>query len=141
MIRKNCKYEASTQLISIFKAGGTKINGQLQLSVCYLSYPDLSFVYVYYTFTQNSICMFVVIGIMFAGIAAGYLFRRLPLLQQLGKPISYTILLLLLLLGISVGSNDNIINNLSTLGGEAFLLALAATLGSVLAAWGVYNVF
>ncbi len=85
--------------------------------------------------------MFVVIGIMFSGIALGYLLRGLPVLQHLGKPISYTIFLLLFLLGISVGSNENIVNNLSTLGGEAFLLALAGTSGSVLAAWGVYSFF
>ena len=44
--------------------------------------------------------MFTVIGIMFAGIAAGYLLRKIEFLQKIGKPISYTILLLLFLLGI-----------------------------------------
>lgn len=39
--------------------------------------------------------MFTVIGIMFAGIAAGYLLRKIEFLQKIGKPISYTILLLL----------------------------------------------
>ena len=78
--------------------------------------------------------MFTVIGIMFAGIAAGYLLRKIELLQKIGKPISYTILLLLFLLGISVG-------DLVTLGGQAFLLALAGTVGSVLAGWGVYCLF
>ena len=52
--------------------------------------------------------MFTVIGIMFAGIAAGYLLRKIELLQKIGKPISYTILLLLFLLGISVGANKDI---------------------------------
>ena len=80
--------------------------------------------------------MFTVIGIMFAGIAAGYLLRKIELLQKIGKPISYTILLLLFLLGISVGANKDIVDNLATLGGQAFLLALAGTVGSVLAGWG-----
>ena len=74
--------------------------------------------------------MFTVIGIMFAGIAAGYLLRKIELLQKIGKPISYTILLLLFLLGISVGANKDIVDNLATLGGQAFLLALAGTVGS-----------
>ena len=52
--------------------------------------------------------MFTVIGIMFAGIAAGYLLRKIELLQKIGKPISYTILLLLFLLGISVGANKDL---------------------------------
>ena len=80
--------------------------------------------------------MFTVIGIMFAGIAAGYLLRKIELLQKIGKPISYTILLLLFLLGISVGANKDIVDNLATLGGQAFLLV-----GSVLAGWGVYRLF
>lgn len=61
--------------------------------------------------------------------------------KRSGKPISYTILLLLFLLGISVGANDAIVDNLTTLGGQAFLIALAGTSGSVLAAWGVYHFF
>lgn len=85
--------------------------------------------------------MFIVIGIMFGGIAVGYLLRRMEWLQKIGKPISYTILLLLFLLGISVGANDAIVYNLATLGGQAFVLALAGTTGSVLAAWGVYHFF
>ena len=71
--------------------------------------------------------MFTVIGIMFAGIAMGYLLRKIELLQKIGKPISYTIFLLLFLLGISVGANKDIVDNLATLGGQAFLLAVAST--------------
>lgn len=85
--------------------------------------------------------MFTVIGIMFSGIAIGYLFRKVEILQKIGKPVSYTIFLLLFLLGISVGSNKDIVNNLSTLGWQAFLIAFASTLGSVLAAWCVYHFF
>lgn len=85
--------------------------------------------------------MFTVIGIMFGGIAVGYLFRRVEWLQRIGIPISYTILLLLFLLGISVGSNEAIISQLSRLGGQALLIAVATTTGSVLAAWGVYQLF
>lgn len=71
----------------------------------------------------------------------GYLLRKVEILQRIGKPISYTILLLLFLLGISVGANDAIMSNLATLGGQAFILAFAGTLGSVLAAWAVYHFF
>lgn len=85
--------------------------------------------------------MFVVIGIMFGGIAVGYLLRRVEALQSVGKPISWTIYLLLFLLGITVGSNPDIMNNLSTLGWQAFLLAFAATLGSVVVAGIVYYYF
>ena len=85
--------------------------------------------------------MFVVISIMFGGIAVGYLLRRVELLQKIGKPISYTIFLLLFLLGITVGSNREIINNLSSLGGQALEISASATLGSLIAAWAVYHFF
>jgi uncharacterized membrane protein YbjE (DUF340 family) len=76
---------------------------------------------------------------MLSGIVLGYLFRKKTILQKLGKPISYTICLLLFLLGISVGNNSVIMNNLLSLGSQALLLASAATLGSALAAWIVYH--
>ncbi|MDD4513986.1 LysO family transporter [Massilibacteroides sp.] len=85
--------------------------------------------------------MFIIIGIMFGGIGIGYLFRKIAFLQKLNASISYTIYLLLFLLGISVGTNETIMNNLGTLGLEAFLIALAGTLGSVVAAWVVYRFF
>ena len=71
------------------------------------------------------------------GIALGYLFRKKTILQKTSKTTGYTICLLLFLLGISVGSNSEIINNLPSLGGQAFILAFAGTLGSVLAAWAI----
>ena len=85
--------------------------------------------------------MFTVIGIMFAGIGVGYPFRETRWTQKVSPLISYTIFLLLFLLGISVGANEAIVNNLGTLGTQALLIASASTLGSLLAAWGVYHFF
>ena len=85
--------------------------------------------------------MFIVIGIMFLGVGVGYLLRRVPFSQVTGSSISYTIYLLLFLLGISVGTNETIVDNLASLGGEALLIALAGTLGSLLMAWVVYSLF
>lgn len=85
--------------------------------------------------------MFTVIGCMFGGIAIGWLLRKIELLQRVGKLITVTIILLLFLLGVSVGANEDIVNNLGTLGMQAFLIASAGTLGSLLAAWAVYHYF
>lgn len=85
--------------------------------------------------------MFVVIGIMFSGIAFGYLFRKKTILQRFSNLIGWTVYLLLFSLGISVGNNREIICNLPVLGGQALWLAFAGTLGSVLAAWAVYRYF
>jgi uncharacterized membrane protein YbjE (DUF340 family) len=85
--------------------------------------------------------MFVIIGIMFGGVAIGYLLRKFAIVKKSAVGIPYTIYLLLFFLGISVGTNRSIMENLSKLGFEAFLIAFAGTFGSVLAAWGVYHFF
>jgi uncharacterized transporter YbjL len=85
--------------------------------------------------------MFIVIGIMFGGIAIGYLLRRITLFQKMANPIFYTILLLLFMLGLSVGANKTIMSNLATLGWQALLIAVAGTLGSIIMAKIVYNRF
>lgn len=85
--------------------------------------------------------MFTVIGVMVSGIVVGYLFRNWYYLQKVGKLISFTILLLLFLLGITVGTNKAIIDNLSVLGVQAFLISSAAVLGSAVCALLVYRFF
>lgn len=85
--------------------------------------------------------MFTVIGIMFGGIVVGYMLRKVEILQHIGKPISWTIYALLLFLGVAVGLNDTIMDNLETLGIQAIVFATLGTAGSVLAAWGVYHLF
>ena len=82
--------------------------------------------------------MFTVIGIMFLGIGAGYLMRRQSL-SWINKAITILIWLLLFLLGIEVGHNEQIIRSLPTLGLEAFAIALVCVLGSCLAAWALWK--
>ena len=82
--------------------------------------------------------MFTVIGIMFLGIGVGYLMRRQSL-SWTNKAITILIWLLLFLLGIEVGHNEEIIRSLPTLGLEAFAIALVCVLGSCLAAWGLWK--
>lgn len=77
--------------------------------------------------------MFTVIGLMLAGILAGYVLRRkrLALIQP---AITVLIWALLYLLGVEVGGNEAIINSLHTLGMEAAVMTIGGTLGSVTAA-------
>ena len=82
--------------------------------------------------------MFIVIGIMFAGIGIGYLMRRQSL-TWINQTITALIWLLLFLLGIEVGHNEQIIRSLPTLGVEAFAIAIVCVLGSCLAAWGLWK--
>lgn len=83
--------------------------------------------------------VFIILGVMFVGVGLGFLLRKLDWLKHTSKTISYTIYLLLFLLGISVGSNEKIVDNLASLGSQALILALAGALGSALAAWAIYR--
>lgn len=85
--------------------------------------------------------MFVVVTIMLLGIGAGWLLRNRGIAPAVGRLVMAAIFLLLFLLGVSVGTNRQIMDNLSTLGVEALLIGGAATLGSVLCAWGVWRFF
>lgn len=85
--------------------------------------------------------MFTIIGIMFGGVLTGYLLRNIEFLQQVGKSIFWTICSLLLFLGIAVGLNDNIINNLQSLGLQGLLFAVLTTFGSVFAGWLVDKLY
>lgn len=85
--------------------------------------------------------MFTVLGLMFCGIFAGYILRKVRYMQNLSKGISITIYLLLFFLGISVGANKEVISNLPSLGGNAFLISTMAVAGSCIAAKLVYMLF
>lgn len=82
--------------------------------------------------------MFTIIGLMLTGMLAGYLLRNKDL-SRIQALITLLIWVLLFILGIEVGSNDNIISGLHTIGLEALLLTLGGTLGSVIAAWALWR--
>ena len=74
---------------------------------------------------------------MFGGMLCGYLLRRRAgLLGLLSRLVMPAVWLLLFLMGVTVGANDAVMENLPTLGLEALLLTLGALGGSiVLARW------
>jgi len=77
--------------------------------------------------------MFIVLGFMFVGIVAGYLFRNRKIRFQNGVILTL-IWVLLFLLGLEVGMNDNVVRKFASIGLEAAVIAVAATLGSIVAA-------
>ncbi|NLI71778.1 MAG: lysine exporter LysO family protein [Bacteroidales bacterium] len=83
--------------------------------------------------------MFIVLGCMLAGILIGILLRKkkIRFVQQL---IITLIWLLLFFLGLEIGSNKDVISQFGKLGLEAFLIATAGTLGSVVMAKLLWNV-
>lgn len=86
--------------------------------------------------------MLTVIIVMTIGIGIGLAYGNRPkLTQKVDKLISYAIYLLLFLLGISVGLNDTIVNNLHTIGLNALWITIGAVLGSLLVSWAVYRIW
>lgn len=82
--------------------------------------------------------MLIVIGLMICGIVVGYCLRKRNL-RFVSSFITIAIWALLFLLGIQVGSDRNIMDNLGLIGWEALILTLGAVLGSVVCAWLIYR--
>ncbi|NPA37130.1 MAG: lysine exporter LysO family protein [Chlorobi bacterium] len=85
---------------------------------------------------------YTVIILFIAGITAGRLFRNN---EKAGKKIdtlvTWSVWLLLFLLGISVGINEKIIREFSVIGLKAVILTVGALAGSLFLAKPVYNRF
>ena len=77
--------------------------------------------------------MFIVLLFMFGGIVSGYLFRK-RIIRIVNALILTLIWALLFLLGVEVGMNETVVRKFAVLGLEASVIAVAATLGSVIAA-------
>ena len=78
--------------------------------------------------------MLIIILTMLAGIVVGRLLKSVPTgwVQHI---LLVLIWALLFLLGLQVGGNEQVIANLSTLGWQSLVIAMLATLGSVVGAW------
>ena len=84
--------------------------------------------------------MITVLLLMLAGIVVGFLLSdRRNLLKINEKLITWAIYGLLLLLGISVGVNKTIIQNLDKIGLQSAIIATGAVIGSVLVLWALYH--
>ena len=82
--------------------------------------------------------MFIVITFMLIGGILGYILRRRNT-GYTSKVIMILICLLLLLLGIEVGQNPQIIDGLATIGVDALIITLAAVAGSAIMALLLWN--
>lgn len=85
--------------------------------------------------------MLYIFAFILSGAVAGYLLRNRPATKHVGKVINIIIILLLFFLGVSTGSNQQVIRNFRFIGFDAFMIALAGTAGSILCAWLLYEKF
>ncbi|MEI6276177.1 MAG: LysO family transporter [Prolixibacteraceae bacterium] len=77
--------------------------------------------------------MISILLVLSSGILVGLMIVRKPRLHLLNNHLlNWSIYLMLFLLGISVGTNEEVIKNLGKIGYEAVAIALASIAGSVL---------
>lgn len=85
--------------------------------------------------------MLNIILIILSGVVVGYFVRKIPQVKYVGTVITFIIMLLLFFLGVSVGANEQVVKNFSSIGFDALIITLGGTLGTVLCAWFVYERF
>ena len=81
--------------------------------------------------------MIIILSLLFGSIAIGCICKNIKALKAFSDKVSITILLLLLTLGLSVGSQDSVTGNLFNLGFIALAIAVACVAGSVLFTYGI----
>ena len=86
--------------------------------------------------------MVTILLVMFCGVLFGIGFGKYPLTLKINdKLLNIAIYILLLLLGIAVGSNEKIIKNIYTIGFQALVITVGAISGSVAVCWVIYKVY
>lgn len=86
--------------------------------------------------------MAIILGLMILGMIVGLTLGKYPVLLKINeKLLNAAIYILILLLGIAVGSNDKIVNNLFDFGIQALTITIGAIAGSVAMCWLIYKTF
>lgn len=85
--------------------------------------------------------MFSIVMTMLAGVLIGHFLRNGKRVEKIEKSTSITIFVLLFVLGLSVGSNNVIIDNLGRFGWQAAVIAILGMGGSIIAACIVFQLF
>lgn len=84
--------------------------------------------------------MTYLLAFLILGITLGVLFKNVSkLIKGVDKLTQATVYLLLFFLGVQVGKNPKIMNNILSLGGQSLLLSIGAVFGSLLCSWIVYR--
>lgn len=86
--------------------------------------------------------MITVLLLMTIGIILGWLLhKKIKILKITSELTNWAIYLLLFLLGISVGTNEKILNNFGEIGLQSILITIFAVTGSILTSWLTYILF
>jgi uncharacterized membrane protein YbjE (DUF340 family) len=84
--------------------------------------------------------MLTIIGLLLSGTILGWLLKkRIKVIQTADRLLNWSIYLLLLLLGLGIGANPEIIRSIGTLGLQAAAISILSMAGSILAAVICYH--
>ncbi|MFR9533961.1 MAG: LysO family transporter [Rikenellaceae bacterium] len=83
--------------------------------------------------------MFVVLAIVVLGVIIGTQIQFPKAPAFFSKLLNIIVYVLLLVMGIVVGGNERIVNNLSTIGLQAFIITLGTVFGSMIVAALIYK--
>lgn len=79
---------------------------------------------------------------MLGGMILGFLMKAKQRIVSINeKLITYAIYLLLFMMGLSIGSNNQLVESLSSLGVLALVLSVGAVAGSVLTGFVIFKLF
>ncbi len=77
---------------------------------------------------------------MSLGVLVGYLIREKRfIISKIDRVISIAIYLLLFILGVAIGGDNQIVSNLSELGAIALFITISAIFGSLIFSWLLYK--
>lgn len=74
--------------------------------------------------------MIIIIALLVVGIVLGRTGKKYPVTSFISKKMSLTVLLILFVFGIKIGSDRNLISKIGQLGLSAFVLSTITIIGS-----------
>ena len=77
--------------------------------------------------------MIEIIAILVCGVLLGRLLSSVKAVKKFAERMSYTVWILIFVLGYSVGADSYVMSNIPSLGVDAITLAALSTAGSILA--------
>ncbi|MCK4921089.1 MAG: LysO family transporter [Bacteroidales bacterium] len=86
--------------------------------------------------------MWIIIILMLIGVLAGFLFSGVKYFNVFSeRATSYIIYFLLFFMGLSVGTNKEIMNNIQNIGFQALIITIFSIAGSIVLAAIVFKIF
>jgi len=76
--------------------------------------------------------IFAMLGL---GVITGYIMRYKHLHIKIDNYLIFSVVVLLFLIGVNLGNNENVIKNIAVLGVQSFVLAITSIIGSAIIAY------